>query len=313
MEKIATVIVTYNRLELLKECIIAVKNQSLTPSAIIVVNNDSNDGTFEWLNSQISDTFIPIHQENLGGAGGFHNGMKYAMDNGFDWVWLMDDDGYPETDALKNLYEEYLKDNAKKILNSIVVLKENPNMFSFVTRIYKDVSFNMLEGLMLFRTLTDIPEKYKSDSMPTMSGFFNSSLLHSSVIQKVGLPYSELFIRGDEFEYSLRVQSAGFHKFLCYNSVHYHPVGDSNVIKIFGRIIPLEVKNAFKLYYHVRNSIFINKKYKLNLGNIACRNFLKELLVFIFYKRSLNDFITNIKIIFKAKKDSKILNERLLN
>jgi len=48
--KIAAVVVTYNRLELLKQCIDSIKNQTRKPDEIIVVNNSSTDGTLEWLN-----------------------------------------------------------------------------------------------------------------------------------------------------------------------------------------------------------------------------------------------------------------------
>ena len=64
--QVTAVIVTYNRLELLKECIAAVKAQTYKPSFILVVNNDSTDGTTEWLNQQ-SDLIV-IHQPNKGGA-----------------------------------------------------------------------------------------------------------------------------------------------------------------------------------------------------------------------------------------------------
>jgi rhamnopyranosyl-N-acetylglucosaminyl-diphospho-decaprenol beta-1,3/1,4-galactofuranosyltransferase len=43
--QVTAVIVTYNRFELLKECIAAVKVQTYKPSSILVVNNNSTDGT----------------------------------------------------------------------------------------------------------------------------------------------------------------------------------------------------------------------------------------------------------------------------
>ncbi|MBK6915081.1 MAG: glycosyltransferase [Ignavibacteriales bacterium] len=99
--KITAVVVTYNRLELLKQCIESIRNQTQKLDKIIVVNNDSIDGTFEWLNSQ--EDITHINQKNLGGAGGFYTGIKTAYNNGFDWIWCMDDDGLPEINALENL------------------------------------------------------------------------------------------------------------------------------------------------------------------------------------------------------------------
>ncbi|MCB9247374.1 MAG: glycosyltransferase [Ignavibacteriales bacterium] len=117
--KIAAVVVTYNRLGLLKECIDSLRGQTRKLDEIIVVNNDSKDGTKEWLEEQKDVT--KIHQENLGGAGGFHNGMKAAYEKGYDWIWLMDDDCLPKLNALEYLFTtEY---NFDMVLNSTVLSK----------------------------------------------------------------------------------------------------------------------------------------------------------------------------------------------
>ena len=58
------------------------------------------DNTAEILSSTGLDH---INQNNLGSAGGWNSGIKYALKNKFDYVWLMDDDGYPDQDALKIL------------------------------------------------------------------------------------------------------------------------------------------------------------------------------------------------------------------
>jgi rhamnopyranosyl-N-acetylglucosaminyl-diphospho-decaprenol beta-1,3/1,4-galactofuranosyltransferase len=58
--KVAAVIVTYNRLALLKECVKALETQERLPDAIVVVNNGSTDGTEQWLDSQ--KNIIAFHQ-----------------------------------------------------------------------------------------------------------------------------------------------------------------------------------------------------------------------------------------------------------
>ena len=70
--KTAVVVVTRNRLELLKTCVAALRGQTRQPDEIIVVDNDSNDGTAEWLAAQKNLTVV--RQQNTGGAGGFYEG-----------------------------------------------------------------------------------------------------------------------------------------------------------------------------------------------------------------------------------------------
>ena len=101
MKTIAAVVVTYNRLALLKDCIEALRHQTRRLDAIIVINNSSTDGTRDWLESQ-NDLYV-VHQENGGGALGFYRGMKEAFAKGYDWVWMMDDDVEPLTSCLQEV------------------------------------------------------------------------------------------------------------------------------------------------------------------------------------------------------------------
>ena len=79
MNKVGIVVVTYNRLSLLKEVIESLRVQSYRDYQIVVVNNGSTDETPLWLEKQ--KDIITITQDNLGGAGGFHTGMKYVAEH----------------------------------------------------------------------------------------------------------------------------------------------------------------------------------------------------------------------------------------
>ena len=97
---IIAVVVTYNRRELLKRNIACLRLN--TPvSSIVVVNNGSTDGTGAWLDEQ--EDLAVIHQENVGGSGGFYRGIQYAYQAGADWIWCMDDDVFPRPDCMELL------------------------------------------------------------------------------------------------------------------------------------------------------------------------------------------------------------------
>ena len=103
MEKVIAVVVTYNRLALLSECITALRNQSRPLGGILVINNGSTDGTENWLKTQKDITYFT--QNNIGGAGGFSTAIQMGYQQGYEWIWCMDDDGMPKEDALENLLE----------------------------------------------------------------------------------------------------------------------------------------------------------------------------------------------------------------
>ena len=92
--KYGVVIVTYNRLELLKECIENCIRQTTQFAKIIIINNCSTDGTEAYLQQYKSDArFVISNQaENLGGAGGFRVGLELAGKEELDWVLIIDDD-----------------------------------------------------------------------------------------------------------------------------------------------------------------------------------------------------------------------------
>ena len=106
------VIVTYNRKDLLKESIEALCRQT-RPSDIMVVDNASTDGTEEMVREIMAS--MPEHSEhgkiiyhnmgeNLGGAGGFSFGVKQAYNDGYKYIWLMDDDCIVKKDSLEELF-----------------------------------------------------------------------------------------------------------------------------------------------------------------------------------------------------------------
>lgn len=232
MEKVIAVVVTFNRQTLLSECINALRNQTRKIDKILVINNGSNDNTETWLREQIDLEFFT--QKNIGSGGGFNTGIRLAYEKGYDWVWLMDDDGYPKGDALENL----LEDAEEKIClrNCAVISKEDGESFVWKTGNYSSI---------------------KDVSEPVIKDFahpFNGTLLHKELIRKVGLPRKELFIWGDETEYFTRI----FNQFKIpvytkINSIHYHPVCAYSYKKDW------DFYNNWKMYYYVRNRFHILK------------------------------------------------------
>lgn len=243
--RICTVVVTYNRLALLKDAIEALKVQT-EPSDILVVNNGSTDGTKEYLDGQTE--LLVIHQENLGGAGGFYAGMKYAAEKGYDFAWVMDDDVIPDVDALKSLKDAYDFLSVKEkvgFLCSTVVNREgipvnNPNV-DLKRNKTGDVSWN----------------KYLSEGVVGVSSAtFVSVFVPCSIIFEVGLPYKEFFIWGDDTEYTNRI-SARYSSYLVGRSVVMH-LRNGGAIDL----VTLKDKNRIRMYkYSIRNNLYNNKYY----------------------------------------------------
>ncbi|MDE5822853.1 MAG: glycosyltransferase [Paramuribaculum sp.] len=244
--KIAAVIVTFNRIDMLRDAISAVKAQILQ-AHIIVINNGSTDGTLQYLNSVENITVIT--QENLGGAGGFYTGMKYACENGFDFVWVMDDDVLPEPDCLEILYKDYQYLSAYENVGYIC-----SRVFSTTGEV---ANVPIIDYKANSTGYADWAKYLDKGIIKVESSTFVSVFIPTQVIFTLGLPYLEFFIWGDDTEYTRRITNSNYSAYLS---------GKSNIIhrRIGGAldINQFKDKSRIKMYsFSMRNSIFISRKF----------------------------------------------------
>ncbi len=282
--KVTAVVVTYNRFELLKENISALQNQSYKLHKIVIINNNSTDGTTEYLNENYSndeDFKIINLNKNIGGSGGFYEGIKEATKLGCDWVWIMDDDTIPTANSLEMLINRTELVESTGFLGSKVLFTDNTphimNNVSPATNYIRKIQWNAFEAEKLY-------------SVNFLS--FVSCLINIDAIKKVGLPYKDFFIWGDDKEYTERITSAGFFGGLVTDSIVYHKTKDNYAVDIFTADDSL----AWKYFYGERNRIFMEKKRRSKI------NFF---LWYISDTIKTNKQLKKIKDNFKLKKNIK--------
>ncbi len=253
MEKAIAVVVTYNRLHLLKECIAALRNQTHKPNAILVINNGSTDGTGQWLQGQ--QDLLTITQENTGSGGGFETGITWAYKNGYSWIWCMDDDGYPKEDALEKILEPEL--DRLCLRNCAVVNKEDKTSFVWKTKNFATINEalgTIIEGV----------------GHP-----FNGTMIHRNIVERAGVPKQKLFLWGDETEYYYRITKKNKIPVCTISkSIHYHPATAFSFKKDW------DYKNAWKMYFYVRNRLHIHRA-KFNYKLIAWANYCCFLIAMV--------------------------------
>lgn len=251
MNKILCIVVTYNRINDLKTCISSLHKQTYTDFDILVVNNGSTDGTYEYLSTL--PNVKTINQQNLGGAGGFYTGMKYGFEHNYQWLWLMDDDGIPDTKQLQELIK--YKDTSW-YLNALVLDKDNNSNFAFPS----DDSHIKLDEIRKLPTTEQIVHP------------FNGTFYNIELVKKIGFIKREMFIWGDEKEYTFRAIRYGIKPITITSAIHYHP--KEKGIK----------KNALPWYHSKRTTIILKPEklshfYYRNLGFIDAnyRSILKSI------------------------------------
>ena len=237
---IGAVIVTYNRLEKLKLALQSFSIQSTLPSYIIVVDNASSDGTLEFLemwknkNEGFEKNVLSLNK-NIGGSGGFFEGIKEALQKEADWIWISDDDAYPEKNCIENA------------VNCISQL-DDPNKYSAVcgTVLYdgKICYKHRRRTFHKFFNYYSIPveeNEYQNNFFCNTFSFVGA-ILNRSKINLVGLPQKDYFIWNDDTEYSLRMSKVG--KIKCFPSIKvFHDEGIESVTL------------SWKTYYGFRNRL----------------------------------------------------------
>jgi GT2 family glycosyltransferase len=292
MNKIAAIVVTYNRKDCLINCLEAIRQQTLPPDIIYIIDNHSTIDTAEMLltnqiisvlpdmnipddviTSQINSLNESNHTilvkyvykaENTGSAGGFYTGMKTAYDDGYEWFWMMDDDGSPAEDGLEQLFmgaKKYSLDYA----NALVVCIEDRFSLAFA-----------LGGKTTIDDYKDVDIVY-NEAHP-----FNGTFINRKIPEKIGFIKKEMFIWGDENEYLFRIMKNDFSICTIIKSIHYHPKGKGNDVNIFPFIsryqVTIKPEKFSSIYYRNKayNIYMYNSKIKL------CEIFLKYMLYFIF-------------------------------
>ena len=248
---LAAVIVTYNRKELLGNNIRMLLKQTLPFDRIFIVDNCSTDGTYDYLIQQgwmDEGPFVYVKTaSNIGGAGGFYTGTKAAFEAGADWIVLMDDDGAAADErtfallfqAARKLYAK----NRKLFVNALV---QQGELLSFKI----DRMYSVEEALAAAR----------EGIIEGAANPFNGTMLSRELVEAIGYPNPDFFIKGDEVNYKQRAFDAGAHVVTVVDARYIHPRPDTQEKTVLGKKIPFFVESPWKEYYAARNFTYMYKQ-----------------------------------------------------
>lgn len=203
-DKLAIVIVTYERQAYLEQLLDSVLALSTAPWRVFVVDNEASaetealvrsfadraaagDTAAVWTDGAEAFIYAP-QKENTGGAGGFHAGMKLAYEAGAEWFWLMDDDVALLPDAI---------DKLRKWMPRFEVIQGNKldydggpfnwqYRFSEAFGIYNPIKQTVFDS---------------GPTLPTNAVCFEGGLIKRSVVDRIGFPDHRFFIYWDDCVY----------------------------------------------------------------------------------------------------------------
>ena len=268
MKKVLAVIVAYNRPALLKESIEQCLSQSVSNELdILIVDNSTSNEVRDHISEHIDkNEIIYIGTDSkLSSAAGFQFGMRYAVEHGYEFAWIMDDDCIP----MNNTLEEFLKWD-----------KELAGNYGFLSSkaLWKDgsISRTTVQKKSLFHNVKD----FSDNPIPVLFAGFVSMLIPTRIISDVGLSIKEFFIWSDDWEYARRISR----KYPCY-LITSSTVTHKSATNIGGNIAIDSEDRIYRYEYLYRNDVYLYRREGI-------KGFIYELL-------RLTDH--TMRVIFKAK------------
>lgn len=245
--KIAVVIVTFNRLKCLQKALSLYSAQTLQPQYIIVVDNHSTDGTSEYLERWQKESSFPHRvvlslSQNEGGAGGFYVGMQYALKCECDWIWVADDDAYPNTNVFEKLDVIGQKIEKRDVCCLCSAVYENGAVAIEHRKVANCIHHWEGEAVPI--------DEYKKSYFEVDRVSFVGAMVRKEQLANIGLPRRDFFIYFDDTEFSMRLKKVG--RIVCIpEAIVNHASGkkgDENTL-------------SWREYYNTRNLLYIERLY----------------------------------------------------
>ncbi len=211
--KIYVVIVSYNGRQWLSECL-----ESVKPYSVILVDNNSTDGTLDFVRTNFPEVSILEQKQNLGFGRANNLGILYALSNEADYVFLLNQDAKVSPSGIDKLLEIATKNPEYGILSPIhlkwngVELEE---MFSYYLK--EEIVQELLPDFLLQRSIKTV---YEIEMVNAAAW-----LISRKTLDTVGGFHPMFFLYGEDDNYCQRVRYHGFKIGICPEVFMFH---DSN-------------------------------------------------------------------------------------
>ncbi|MCG3886881.1 glycosyltransferase [Photobacterium leiognathi] len=279
---IAAIIVTYNRSDKLYNSVDSLFKKTIEPKYVVIVDNNSTDNTqdvIKCLENKYPQVKSIKTKRNIGGAGGFCVGLKYAYELGSSHFWIMDDDSYATDNSLSKLIKGY---------NELSELHKVGFLCSRVNWIDNNIcEMNQPEPVWNWmRCFSADMQAIQVQSCSFVSCFFSRE-----VLEEHGLPLDEFFIWFDDAEFTKRIarhypcfcilDSIVIHDTPVNKGVYFALVNDNNLWK-FSYGAKNESWYKFKKESPLHWLIYIiEKNYQMHQGSVSIKNRFKINIKFI--------------------------------
>lgn len=275
-KNICIAILNYNGEELLEAYLPAVLSSSKYPFNIVVIDNNSNDDSIEYLQEWHPEIRIIRHDKNLGFAGGYNEGLN---DINEEFVVLLNSDVRVSKDWLTPIIDLMIADTTIGAVQPKILSIEFPEKFEYAGAAGGWVDrfgYPFCRGRIFDKVEEDHGQYDDTIEVAWVSGA--AMVVRNKVFKSLGGFDSLYFAHHEEIDLSYRIRNAGYKCLYYGKSVVYHLGGGT-----------LNYDNPHKIYLNFRNSLMTllkNEKSNTLIPKFLCRLVLDGLASLLYIKKS---------------------------
>ncbi len=242
---VCLIILNWNGLDDTIECIESCFKLTYSNFYILLVDNASSDGSESILRERYPDINFIQTGENLGFAGGNNVGIKFALENDADYVWLLNNDTVVDSEALSELVKVAEKSESNAIVGSKIYFYNEPKKIWFAGGIWRK---NKLFASHFGDGEVDVGQYDKICEVDYITGC--SLLVKSTVIKEIGMMNEKYFMYWEDVDWGATVHKKGWKNIHVPTSFVWHKISSS-----------MKKQSHKQVYYFIRGSLLFFQKY----------------------------------------------------
>ena len=254
-KKLAIVIINWNSFDLTSDTLVSLSSTSYKNYDIIVVDNFSTDNSAAQLEKDFPSIILLRSDENKGFTGGNNLGFDYAINEGYEYVMMLNNDVAVEPDFLEPLVVKLDMDEKIGGVQPLIYFYHDRELIWNAGSRYNDI-FGIPYILGYYRKDKGQLQRKKQKSIDWITGC--AFMIRTEVLKKVGVLKQDFFIYYEDVDLSFRIKEAGYALAYEASSVVYHKTGMSHKSK---EKLKEGYLNPKVHYLNARNRLFVLKEY----------------------------------------------------
>lgn len=238
-KKVCIIVLNWNGKEDTLDCLMSLRSTDYGNYRVVLVDNGSEDDSVAAVRRDFPEAEVVETGKNLGFAGGNNVGIEYAIKQGADYVFLINNDTIVHPDYLKELVAVAESDAQIGAVGSKIYYYSEPERIWFAGG-----KINWLKNKGEHIGLDEI-DKGQFDEIREVGYLTGCALLvKREVVERAGVLEDDYFLYYEDADYSLRIRNAGYKTVYAPKSRIYHKVSRST-----------KPGSSSYVYYHVRNGL----------------------------------------------------------